>query len=248
LHVSTSPVIINNTIKGSITTGKGIVLISGNQIYGSIESNGEKNQITDNVLFGQGYRSGIRAGIGGVIERNLITDYYNAIEFWLGASPIIRNNTIINNVNAISIPGYIKSTYSAQIYWNNIYNNSGYNVNLYTHEAHPQWDINATYNWWGITDVDSIEQAIHDFNVDFNLGKVDYTPFLTQPNPQTIPDIGAPLPAIISIPTIATTTASPPVSGNSALFGSDWIGIAIIALLSVVFVVLFFVVVFLRRR
>ena len=37
-------------------------------------------------------------------------------------------------------------------------------------------------NWWGTSSDSDIQTTIYDFFDDFNLGIVDYTPFLTQPN------------------------------------------------------------------
>jgi parallel beta-helix repeat protein len=150
LQVDTSPIIANNTIKGSIRTGAGSTIISGNYIEGSIESNGEHDYIAENTLCGPGNGYGIRTGFT-LIEHNLIADYEDAILFWIAGFPIIRNNTIVNNTNGISILGYIRGSYSPQIYWNNIFNNSEYNINLSIYEAIPSEDINATYNWWGTT-------------------------------------------------------------------------------------------------
>jgi hypothetical protein len=48
--------------------------------------------------------------------------------------------------------------------------------------------INASYNWWGTTDTAAINESIHDFKNDFNLGIVNFVPFLTAPNPQAMPN------------------------------------------------------------
>ncbi len=58
-------------------------------------------------------------------------------------------------------------------------------------ETYPTGDINATYNWWGTTETQTIDQTIHDNKDDFNLGTVNYAPILTAPNPQT-PSISTP--------------------------------------------------------
>jgi heme-binding NEAT domain protein len=70
-----------------------------------------------------------------------------------------------------------------------------------------QVDINAANNWWGTTETATIDQKIYDYNDDFNLGKVNYTPFLTEPNSQAVPNPNAPT------PTLAPTT--PPTSSPS---------------------------------
>jgi hypothetical protein len=44
------------------------------------------------------------------------------------------------------------------------------------------YNISADSNWWNTTNTDTIDERIWDFNDDFNLGEVDYTPFLTSPS------------------------------------------------------------------
>ncbi len=253
LEMSTSPIIANNTIKGDIRADSEDVIISGNYIEGSVVSNG---QIISNFLSGCGGGNGIQAGFGGIIDHNLITNYDNAIELGRGASPIIRNNTIINNVNAVSVSGYIKSSYNPQIYWNNIYNNSGYSINLYMSETYPTSNINATCNWWGTTNTQAINEAIHDNADDYNLGTVNFVPILTELNPQAMPNITVltPLPSSYPTPNASGATSqnpvtpNQPISGESILFGLDWVEVAIAVLLAVIAVLLVVVVVFLRRR
>ncbi len=255
IEMSTSPIIANNTIRGDIRATSGDAIISGNYIEGSIVSNGE---IINNFLFGRDGGNGIQAGFEGIIEHNLIRGYHNAIELGRGASPIIKNNTIINNVNAISVPGYIKSFYSPQIYWNNIYNNSGYSINLYTDETHPTSNINATLNWWGTTNVQTINQAIHDYTDDFNLGTVTFTPFLTAPNPDApsasnslLVPTQNPNPTSNTSPSASQVPAATPIQSGTdvgVLFGLGWVGVTVVVLLGVIAVLLVFVVVYLRKR
>ncbi|PVX23672.1 MAG: hypothetical protein CW691_09945, partial [Candidatus Bathyarchaeum sp.] len=64
--------------------------------------------------------------------------------------------------------------------YNNIYDNSEYNINFLSTSS-----LNATYNWWGTTDTEAIAQTIYDYYEDFYLGKVNFTPLLTEPNPQS---------------------------------------------------------------
>ena len=47
--------------------------------------------------------------------------------------------------------------------------------------------IDATNNWWGTTDTQAINLTIYDYNYNFDLGKVTFTPFLTEPNQEAIP-------------------------------------------------------------
>ena len=57
----------------------------------------------------------------------------------------------------------------------------------------------------GTTDIAEIDQKIWDYNDDFNLGKVNYVPFLTAANPQAMPDPNAPIPTLPSTPPPETT-------------------------------------------
>ena len=250
LQISTSPVIVNNTIKGSIRTGTGSTIISGNYIEGSIESNGNKDHIVDNVLTGPGNGYGVRTGFA-VVERNLITNYDDAILFWIAAFPTIRNNTISNNVNGISVLGYDRGSYSPQIYLNNVHNNSGFNINLQTYERHPTGDINATNNWWGTTNTQTITQAIHDSNDDFNVGTVIFEPILTQPNPQALPN-AQPLSTIPEITPMPSNPETPVPSENptltpNGLFRLTWEQVALVVL-GILVVVLAIALVLSRKK
>ena len=210
--VSGSPIISNTIINGEISVmlGTGVV-ISNNTITNpegsGISCNGYA-YISDNVIYG--CKTGINAYtitliIGGdapaypTIERNLILnnnvgitiDLYRRFEPGT-LCPTIVNNTISKN----SIGIYLReSNYAAAptILYNDIQNNSNYNFYLQA-----SVNVNATYNWWGTTDIPSINQTIYDFKNDFNLGTVNFIPFLTAPNPaaptldKTAPSVGIP--------------------------------------------------------
>ncbi len=201
----TSPKINNCTISNagdqrSIFVEGGASIISNNTITSSNEGIsvstalfGENNaSVSDNII------SNCKVGIeiyGGTptIERNLIMnntgDKMNGnggirIDYtYIGTRPLIRNNTIIKNsvgLNLLESPSPI-------ITFNNIYDNNEYSIYLYSGSAA---DVNATYNWWGTTDTQAINQTIYDFKNDFNLGRVTFVPFLTEPNSAapTVPD------------------------------------------------------------
>ncbi len=177
-----SPTISNNTM---IFTGNGIhstggaPVISDNFIQGVSSSTGIFHNgfgssalaaIVRNTIINN--QNGIN-GYGGyqIIEGNIIQN--NQIGIIEGG--IVHNNTIANSSIAIDNP----ST-QANIMYNNIVDYSQNSIRL------SQWDtfnVNATYNWWGTTDAALIDQSIRDFEDDFNLGKVNYNPILTAPNP-----------------------------------------------------------------
>jgi parallel beta-helix repeat protein len=119
------------------------------------------------------------------IERNLIINNTNGIQISSNTQLTIRNNTIANNSVGISTNSLLTT-----IIYNNIHDNSNYNIYL---ESDATSDINATYNWWGTTDLLAINQSIYDKKRDFNLGTVTFVPFLTEPNSQAMPDPNAPM-------------------------------------------------------
>jgi hypothetical protein len=183
--VESSVVISKNAITGNgggVSIGGGIVYISHNVISGCA-------------------RSGIDGEWGrAIIERNLIINNPIGIDIPNQSNLIIRNNTIANNPVGISI-----TQLSPTINYNNIENCTQNSIYL-----HVSNNINATYNWWGTTDTQTINQAIHDDKNDFTLGIVSFVPFLTEPNPQAMPDENSPLPTPSSTPSPTPTLTSSP--------------------------------------
>lgn len=169
-------VIANNTITCSGDGGGvGIHIEGENHIY-----------ILDNVISGFG-TCGVRAAGPVQIERNFLVGNDCGIQigdfigltglvFGSGSNIIIRNNTIQDNVEGIHGP-----TSSSTIIYNRIQNND-YNIVLRDAST-----VNATYNLWGTTDSQAINQTFFDFTNDFNLGTVIFTPFLTEPYPKIEP-------------------------------------------------------------
>jgi len=83
---------------------------------------------------------------------------------------------------------------------NNIYNNS------YNAETFVSVQTSLPDNWWGTTNTQAINQSIYDFKDDFNLGTVNFVPFLTAPNPQA-PVFLAPAPTSTPTPSASPTPA-----------------------------------------
>lgn len=217
-----SPTIINNKITESITLGGNSPIISKNTIdvTGSewlsttigvwiVEENSA--YISDNTISGSFDTAAIQIDGGSpTIERNRISnnygygsseDYHQAGILIPGnASPIIKQNTITKNAVGVSLDDSPMPT----IINNNIEENSNYNLRM---KPGVQVNIASAYNWWGTTDTATIDQKIYDYNDDFDLGKVNYTPFLTEPNPQAMPDPNA--------PTLTLTPTPPPTDSPS---------------------------------
>jgi hypothetical protein len=191
-----SAVISNNNITGNGTVGtigidfegeNGVYIsdniISGFKIYG-IRAAG-KSTIERNLIFGNNYGIEIGKGI-------MFTDMY----FGATSNIIIRNNTIEDNSYGIYGP-----TYATTIIYNNIQNNSDYNVGL-----RGGGNITVTYNWWGTTNTQAINQTMFDFKNDYNLGTITFIPFLTEPIPEKVSTPIPEFPSWIILPLVTTTT------------------------------------------
>jgi hypothetical protein len=196
-----SVVISNNTIitekdyTTTIDVTGGSAVISNNNITShgqvgdiGIHITGENNVIvSDNII--SGYRSqAILASGKATIERNTIVENYCGImigegisftTMWIGTTSeiVIRNNTIKDNTR-----GIYGVTPASIVVYNNIQNHTEFNVGIRQAD-----NVTVSNNWWGTTDTQAINQTIFDFKNDFNLGTVTFTPFLTEPNPETEP-------------------------------------------------------------
>jgi hypothetical protein len=170
--------------------------IEGNTIsnnnYGIIGGDPIRNNIIANNKYG------IMGG--STVEGNVIINN----EVGLVGGIQITKNTIAKNTLGI------KSGFSTLNY-NNIFDNQ-MNVNFTSSN-----NADATYNWWGTTDTEKISQSIYDYKNDFTLGKVNFEPFLTSPNPDA-PAIPATLPTSIPTPSPGespSTPTPPPTSSPS---------------------------------
>ena len=194
--------IANNS--GGIAIGK--ILFSYDTVIPGGNVTVRDNTFTNNGIgIGGGPVLGSNVGVGTnpeagitIIERNLISNGSQGIN---GESlAIIQNNTISNNSVGVQNP-----TSSSTIIYNNIQNNSQSTVSISTSK-----DVNATYNWWGTTDIQAINQTIHDFKDDFNLGTVNFVPFLTEPNAEATPNVTGVILPVVS-PTPAPSGTSIPI-------------------------------------
>lgn len=126
--------------------------------------------------YGESGYSGTSKTLTLTIERNLIGSSEKGISIETSESTLnIQNNTITNCSEAITLI----SCPSTTINFNNI-QNCNQSITL----ADTLANIDATNNWWGTTDSDEISQKIFDYYDDFYLGSVNFTPFLTESNPQ----------------------------------------------------------------
>ncbi len=188
-----SPQITNNRISSdaSVKINGGSPLISNNRLYDSpIEVNSGSPIISNNILMGDGrWRDEEFLGYGGTcivawggtpqILNNNITNCGAGIIIGNG---VIEKNTFINcTEKAIIINGPASPTIK--------YNNIGFSSKSIVLSEGASQDVDASNNWWGTIDEAAISQSIVDSKNDFNLGKVTYTPILTEQNMQAVPDI-----------------------------------------------------------
>jgi hypothetical protein len=136
------------------------------------------------------------------IERNMIVGSQKGIDVDLQDATLnIQNNTITDCSEAITLT----SCPSATIKFNNIQNFTQRSITL----VNTPVNIDATYNWWGTTDASAINQSIYDYKKDFYLGTVNFTPFLTEPNPEAEPNSTYIIPEFqswIILPLLLTST------------------------------------------
>jgi hypothetical protein len=186
-----TPSISNNTIKGQITANGGTICnntimaatLAGIWLTGNTTAYG-------NTVFGCG--EGILAttsyenyNSSSSILGNLVFNNTRGLELEIysvnyARSIITQNNTVCNNTDGVMI-GSDGGPVTYSILNNNIYNNMNYNFLL---AGGISQDFNATYNWWGTNDSQAIGPRIWDFKYNFNLGTVNYVPFLLSINPQ----------------------------------------------------------------
>ncbi|MCW4019043.1 MAG: hypothetical protein NWF00_10270 [Candidatus Bathyarchaeota archaeon] len=239
-----SPLIVNNRFRGpitSLTINCGIPIVSGNKLSSfrvivedgspiifnnSIQSPDDVRACIE-VMRGNPYisnnnivncRIGISAAYG-VVERNFISSANIGVEVGNG---IIRNNTIESVTNIL-----VQASSTPVIAYNNFpFATVGGRDSVALAEK-ANFDVDAAYNWWGTTDVEAINQSIYDFKKDFSLGTVNFVPFLTEPNPQAMPDSDAPL--LTSPPDTPSPSPTIPEMNPTTV-------LAVVAALSCVFV------------
>lgn len=205
-----------------------------------------------------------------LVEKNLITDCYYGIQIFspnfanLNTALTVKDNAIRNNQVGL----YVSNRYNPTVTGNNIVGNV-VSVKMVTDYSGQSADISIPNNWWGTTSTSAIDQSIYDFNDDFNLGKVTYTPILTSENTAAYPDSSVPIPSTSPLPTLTPTaephsnstaqpttqpTQNPTVTSNpteptpQVPLSIDWATAVVIALLAVVAVLLAVNILYMRRR
>ena len=215
------PMILHNNISYPISVTGGAPIISNNNISAlsyvdnvgrgrtvgiGINLNGNNNaNITDNVISGSFEVASIKISGGApTIQRNIISDSggtgIDLTTITSSATPAVQNNTITYCSNGI-LTGRGTNGLTLNVLYNNLQNS----FNIYWATT---TNLNAAYNWWGTTNTQEINQTIYDFKNDFNLGTVNFIPFLTAANPQAVPNPNVQLPTPSPTPT-STSTSNP---------------------------------------
>ena len=105
------------------------------------------------------------------VSYNLVTDNVYGMIFEFKEFGEVTNNIITHNEVGI------KTRNSLKVRLNNIFDNSGYNLEFkYFSQNRPQ-NVDARHNWWGTTDVKQLEGRIYDKQDDSKLGEVLYLPY-----------------------------------------------------------------------
>jgi hypothetical protein len=187
---------------------KGTTLIQRNHIYlvedAGIVAYGAAT-IEQNIIYN--CSTGIYCPDSSNIEQNAIFNCQTGI---VAPNSNIRHNTV--SYNSVGVDYYdLDHAYGGGEF---AFNNLDHNDEAVSNTL--SGDINAANNWWGTTDTAAIDGLIHDFNDDFSVGKVNYTPILTAPDPQA-PTIPADLLAAVSTnaPTIEPSASAPPDWDNT---------------------------------
>ena len=219
---SGSPLIVNNQIVANDLSGFGLsrsdavlsnglsTLISNNTVIGDVIINSGQSQINGNVILGL-----VSATDPAIIFNNTLTNGDINVSGKSKDTCIISNNLLENGGLGITGKATVENNYvtgsisvsglGEVVIQNNtvndgivgtitanssiIYNNIGGGVYLTSYN-----DINASFNWWGSANTQAINNTIHDFKNDFNLGIVSFIPFLTLPNPEATPNPSATMP------------------------------------------------------
>lgn len=103
-----------------------------------------------------------------------VIKYENGVYLLSSSNNIVNNNNIHSNLNGIKLSS--DSFNGLTIKYNNLYNNTNYN--LYNNNIN---DIYAKYNYWGTNIESEIQNNIYDYNDNPTKGTVIYKPWQEYP-------------------------------------------------------------------
>ena len=230
IDISGSYTLSDNTI----TNSQGIWVVDA----GEAGSSTQTAKILNNIIYG-GSTAGINLASSATVQGNLIIDNQIGISVRSEQdTSVLNHNTIIDNKIGLRTPASGTKV-----------NNNNFEKNTENNLVAGNSAVDVTNNWWGNTDSSVIDNKILDNTDDFNLGKVNYTPFLTMPDSQAPSSIYTPIttqnPSNSQNPSVRPDQSGPQ---TVAFLGLDWMQIATLVLLTVIAALLVFVIVFLRKR
>lgn len=190
--------IIGNTITGQFNQTGGIAVstLAGGNCYSIIEEN-----IISNNRYGI---TAIGGGIHSEIHSNIITDNNIQGNPALGGSGLnfnggptntamVSGNTISGNLWGITVQGTAMPNLGQRDLVivnpgeNFIYDNGNEGVTYALYNNTPN-NLKALYNYWGTTNIDSVEMVIFHQPDDPTLGFVSYLPILNPLGSERLPD------------------------------------------------------------
>lgn len=272
--LSGSPEISKNTFSdGSIWVEKGSPLISENIIqhqgnWGvAIDVSGGSPQIISNILY-VGFQGIFLNGLGdATISNNIVANFSEGVVGGVQGKLTIEGNLVMNNHDGVYVSSAsiqhntfafnyvaINSSLSpSTISYNNIESSNVKSVSIGSSS-----NIDAINNWWGTTDTQAISNSIYDKNDYYDLGTVNFTPYLAYPDSQAPPvsdfSTVGPLPSVnpatpnqsqnLTPTETQTQTSAPTITFT---LGSDALW-SIIAVLSIVIVALALALVIILMR
>lgn len=184
----------------SPTSGNSVVKYSKIEYANTGLSISGVSPIVQNTTFENNYYGIYVLNASPRIENNAMRNGYDGIHIREGSSPIIQNNTIMDNsASGIAIGARSDGPSRPTINNNSIYNN----VNgIYASSASGDLSlvkIDAQGNWWGTTDTKQISSKVYDYNEGTSNPVVDFSHYLDGPG-------GNPLPVIVASGFITSNT------------------------------------------
>jgi len=209
--------ITNNTIIGDMTHSEAAIQVGPAYLAGGTGHPKIKNNIIANnsigirvtVLIREWYAANIPEIRNNLIIQNGVGIQYSISrqETWEKNQTIIESNTIAGNEIGIK---FLSTAKECQVINNNIEEYTAYCI--YLQDVRYE-DVTVTNNWWGTTDQSAIANSFYDYHEDFDLGKVNFVPFLTAPNPDAPAKLGLiPTPPPTDSPSPATTLTPTPTT------------------------------------
>lgn len=176
--------ISNNTIRGNQSGYGGGIFLWLSSGYSS-KVTVSSNTISGNTatLGGGGVAINASHTFTTTLQNNSIlynTAPYGGGIYILTGNTVITATTLVKNTNLDSKGGniHLASTSGRLIINNsNLAENNNWEIRNETTS-----DIDATNNYWGTAETATIGERIYDFYDDFDLGKVNYQPFLISPS------------------------------------------------------------------